>query len=332
MNEISTIPAPVTGVEPWDIDPDSIDVLNDLEKCYAGLRERGPVVWLSRHGCWAVGNYNDVRTVFSDSARFCSSRGVGLSDLKTEKPWRQPSIVLEVDPPAHSGARRAIMRALTPPVVEGLTDAFKAQALFLVEALMQCDSIDAVRDCAEVYPLSVFPDEVGIAAGEREKLLVNGTMVFNALGPDNALRRESLAKAGEMVPWITGRCDRAALVGPGFGETIYRAADDGEITYPEAALLVRSLLSAGVDTTVPAIGAGLRFFSENPSEWTRLREQPELMCNAFEEILRLAPPVHAFFRTAALDTKIDGVEICEGEKIMCVLGAANTDPIKWSDP
>ena len=205
------------------------------------------------------------------------------------------------------------MRTLTPPVVEGLTDAFKAQALFLVEALMQCDSIDAVRNCAEVYPLSVFPDAVGIAAGEREKLLVYGTMVFNALGPDNALRRESLAKAGEMVPWITGR-------------------DDGEITYPEAALLVRSLLSAGVDTTVAAIGAGLRFFSENPSEWTRLREQPELMRNAFEEILRLASPVHAFFRTAALDTKIDGVEIREGEKVMRVLGAANADPIKWSDP
>ncbi len=92
MNEIGTIPAPVTGVETWDIDPYSIDVLNDLEKWFAGLRERGPVVWLSRYGCWAVGNYNDVRTVFSDSARFCSLRGVGLSDFKKEKPWRQPAI------------------------------------------------------------------------------------------------------------------------------------------------------------------------------------------------------------------------------------------------
>jgi len=332
MTTTRHIPAPVGGVESWDIDPYAIDVLSDLESWYAGLRERGPVVWLSRYGCWALGNYDEVRMVFSDSQRFCSSRGVGLSDFKVERPWRQPSIVLEADPPEHTRARRAIMRALSIPVVERLTSTFAAEARHLVDALLDRDSIDAARDCAEVFPLKVFPDAVGIAPEEREKLLVYGKMVFNALGPDNALRRESLAAASDVVPWIAARCERAALVGSGFGETIYQAADDGDITLAEAALLVRSLLSAGIDTTVAGIGAAFKLFSENPAEWTRLRAQPELVRNAFEETLRLASPVHAFFRTAAAETQVAGVPIAEGTKIMCVLGAANTDPAKWSDP
>jgi hypothetical protein len=157
-------------------------------------------------------------------------------------------------------------------------------------------------------------------------------MVFNALGPDNRLRRESLDRAADVVPWISARCERSALTGPGFGETIFQAADDGDITRAEAALLVRSLLSAGVDTTVAGIGAVLRFFSENPGEWSRLREHPDLLGNAFEETLRLASPVHAFFRTVVADTEVAGVAVREGAKIMCVLGAANTDPQRWAQP
>lgn len=325
-------PAPAAGVETWDIDPYAEEVLTDLESWYAGLRARGRLVWLSRYGCWAAGNYDEVRTVFSDWQRFCSSRGVGLTDFKTETPWRAPSIVLEADPPAHTRARRAIMRALSIPAVEALTETFRSEAERLIDSLLERDSFDAAGDCAEVFPLTVFPDAVGLAADDREKLLVYGNMVFNALGPDNALRRAALAQADDIVPWIAARCERTALVGHGFGETIYQAADDGDITLEEAALLVRSLLSAGIDTTVAGLGAALRFLCENPAQWSRLREHPELVRNAFEETVRLASPVHAFFRTASVDTVVAGVQIAEGAKIMCVLGAANTDPKQWRDP
>jgi len=325
-------PPPVPGAASWDIDPYSPAVLSNPGAWYAGLRDRGPVVWLSRYGCWALGRYEEVRTVFGDADRFCSSRGVGLADFKKERPWRAPSIVLETDPPEHGRARRAIMRALSMAAVERLDGAFKAAAETLVASLIERDSFDAVADCAEAYPLQVFPDAVGLAPGDRRKFLVYGRMVFDALGPDNPLRRESLKQADAVLPWIAERCERSALVGPGFGEAIYEAADDGEITHAEAALLVRSLLSAGIDTTVAALGAALHYFSQSPHEWTRLRSEPALLRNAFEETLRLASPVHAFFRTAVAATEIAGIPIAEGAKIMCVLGAANTDPRKWPDP
>ena len=223
-------------------------------------------------------------------------------------------------------------RALSKSAVEKLSRTFDVCAKDLVDKLILLGEFDAVKDCAEVFPLSVFPDAVGIAPDQRDNLLVYGKMVFNALGPDNnELRRESLAQAADILPWIAGRCARDALSAQGFGETIYQAADNEEIAHAEAGLLVRSLLSAGIDTTIAAIGGALKLFSQHPEQWTLLREQPDLLRNALEESIRLGSPVHAFFRTAALDTERAGVPIDEGAKIMCVLGAANTDPGKWHD-
>jgi hypothetical protein len=108
--------------------------------------------------------------------------------------------------------------------------------------------------------------------------------------------------------------------------------DRGEIEEAEAGMLVRSLLSAGIDTTVAGLGAALKFFSENPDQWDIVKADPGKSRRAFEEVLRLSSPVHAFFRTAAVNTEIEGVAVAEGDKIMCVLGAANTDPEKWPDP
>jgi cytochrome P450 len=332
----SLVPSPVRGAPTWDIDPYSRDVLLNLEAWYDGLRERGPIVWLSHYGCWAIGHFEVVREVFADWQRFGSARGVGLADFAREQPWRPPSILLEVDPPDHDRTRKVMMRTMTPRALAGLEAPMRREAEALVERLLQRDTFDAVKDLAEAYPLKVFPDAVGLNADDREKLLIYGAMVFNAIGPDNEVRRESLANAAAVVPWITAKCARDALIetdlpGSGLGELIYQAVDDDEITEAEAGLLVRSLLSAGIDTTVASLGAALKYFSENPSEWDIVRDDPTQVRKAIEEVLRLSSPVHAFFRTASVDTEVSGITVSEGDKIMCVLGAANTDPEKWPD-
>ncbi len=328
----SLIPSPVPSAPVWDIDPYATEVLADLEAWYDGLRERGRIVWLSHYGCWAIGHFDVVREVFADWQRFGSARGVGVADFAREEPWRPPSIILEVDPPDHTKTRKVMMRTMTPRALAGLEAPMRTEAAALVERLLERDEFDAVQDLAEAFPLKIFPDAVGLGPDDREKLLVYGTMVFNAIGPDNEVRRRSLAQAADVVPWITDKCSREALTGLGLGELIYQAVDDGEIAAGEAGLLVRSLLSAGIDTTVAGLGAALKFFSENPAEWDIVRGDPSQVRKAIEEVLRLSSPVHAFFRTARVDTEIEGMAIREGEKIMCVLGAANTDPAKYPDP
>lgn len=103
----------------------------------------------------------------------------------------------------------------------------------------------AGADLAQAYSLRVFPDAVGLRPDGRENLLTYGTMVFNAFGPRNRLRTESMAAAEPVRAWIADRCKRAALAPGGLGTEIYAAVDRDEITEDEAGLLVRSLLSAG---------------------------------------------------------------------------------------
>ncbi len=331
MTEEKVAAAPA-GARVWDVDPYDEDILRDPYAYYTELREHGGIVWLSRYGIWAVGRQEDVRDVFSDWRRFCSSRGVGLTDFKTEAPWRQPSIILEVDPPEHRKARKVMTEALSPQAVSSLRDGFCDAAETLVDELLQRGSFDAVPELAEAFTLEVFPDAVGLGPEDRRNLLVYGNMVFNALGPDNRLRQEALAHGATVVPWITERCGREALKSPGLGATIYEAADAGDVTHEEAGLLVRSLLSAGVDTTVAGLGGAALAFAENPAQWQLFRENEALHRTAFDELLRYYSPVHSFCRTSAIDTEVGGVPVAEGQKVLCVLAAANRDPEFWDRP
>ena len=105
--------------------------------------------------------------------------------------------------------------------------------------------------------------------------------------------------------------------------------DTGEIGEDEAGMLVRSLLSAGVDTTVAALGNAIWCLATNPGEFERLKADPNLARPAFEETLRYTSPVHTFCRTASVDTEVGGIAISAGAKILCVLGAANLDEDQW---
>lgn len=115
------------GLPDWDFDCCDEAVLRDPFPYDARLRDMGPVVRMTRYGALAVGRYEE-KQVFSDHARFVSSRGVGLDDFAVSKPWRPPSIILAADPPEHARARKATSRALSPRVVKTLTGDFRAAA------------------------------------------------------------------------------------------------------------------------------------------------------------------------------------------------------------
>ncbi len=317
------------GVPVWDIDPYDPAILSDPTDYYAELRRLGPFVYIPKYAILVCGQYEVTKTVFSDWERFVSSRGVGLQDFSLETPWRPPSIILEVDPPDHTKTRAVMSRAMSPRAVANLKEAFQTAADSLIDQLLEKGSFEAVEELAETYPTTVFPDAVGLHASDRRRLVDYGAMVFNALGPDNALRQQAMAKGPDIVPWITEQCERKNLRPDGIGASIYAAADKGDITEAEAGMLVRSLLSAGVDTTVSGIGSALWCLATHPEEFEKLKQDPTLARPAFEETLRYTSPVHSFCRTANLDTDVAGIKIAEGTKILCVLAAANLDEDHW---
>jgi hypothetical protein len=239
------------------LDPFADDFLAAPYPFYAELRDAGPVVWLERYGLWACARHAEVQAALSDWQMFSSAAGVGIDDFRRTKPWRPPSLILEADPPLHTRSRTVMNRALSAKPMASLRAGFNEAAEKLADELAARRQVDAIADIAEAYPLSVFPEAVGLGRQGVENLLPYGAMVFNAFGPRNAHFEAAMAEAAKVVPWINAQCAREALSPAGLGAIIWAAVDTGEITAEEAPLLVRSLLSAGLDTTIVGIGNAL---------------------------------------------------------------------------
>ena len=314
------------------LDPFADDFLAAPYPFYAELREAGPVVWLERYELWACARHGEVQAALSDWQTFSSAAGVGIDDFRRAKPWRPPSLILEADPPLHTRSRMVLNRALSAKPMAGLRAGFKEAAEKLADELVARRRVDAIADIAEAYPLSVFPEAVGLGREGVENLLPYGAMVFNAFGPRNAHFAAVMAEAAKVVLWINAQCARAALSPGGLGAIIWAAVDTGEITAEEAPLLVRSLLSAGLDTTIVAIGNALYAFATYPAQWQALREKPALTRPAFDEVLRFESPIQTFFRTTTRAVDIGGVEIPQDAKVLLFLGSANRDPRRWDEP
>jgi cytochrome P450 len=315
-----------------DVDPFSDASLTDPYPMHAVLRELGPVVRLERYGVWAMARHRDVYAMLNDWETYCSSAGVGMGNFHTEEPWRPPSLILEADPPLHTRTRAVLSRVLSSSAMRRLHDTFAERAEALAGRLLARGRFDAMTDCAEAFPLDVFPDAVGLTREGRENLPPYGNAVFNADGPPNALFRSAMEDAARVGPWILAQCRREALAPGGLGADVYASVDSGEITGDEAALLVRSLLSAGLDTTVHGIGNALYCFANHPDQWALLHANPALARAAFEEALRVESPVQAFFRTTTRAVTVDGVTLGPEEKVLAFFAAANRDPREWPDP
>ena len=327
MSDQATVTRPVSTVDPF-----SHAFLHDPYPYHEELREAGPVVWLEQYGIWTMARHEQVRDALTDWQTYCSSAGVGLSDFRKEPPWRPPSIILEADPPLHTRTRAVLTRMLAPAAIQVLRETFKREAEALIARLVEKREFDGVADLAEAYPLKVFPDAVGISEEGRENLLPYGTMVFNSFGPRNDLFNKAMANAGPVRDWIMSKCSRAALAPNRLGIQIFQAVDAGELSEEEAGMLVRSFLSAGIDTTVYGLGNALYCLARYPEQWTILRNNPNLIRGAFEEVLRFEAPVQTFFRTTARSVDVGDVRLGGGEKVLLFLAAANRDPRRWDRP
>jgi 4-methoxybenzoate monooxygenase (O-demethylating) len=327
VSDQATVTRPVSMVDPF-----SHAFLHDPYPYHEELREAGPVVWLEQYGIWTMARHEQVRDALTDWQTYCSSAGVGLSDFRKEPPWRPPSIILEADPPLHTRTRAVLTRMLAPAAIQVLRETFKREAEALIARLVEKREFDGVADLAEAYPLKVFPDAVGISEEGRENLLPYGTMVFNSFGPRNDLFNKAMANAGPVRDWIMSKCSRAALAPNRLGIQIFQAVDAGELSEEEAGMLVRSFLSAGIDTTVYGLGNALYCLARYPEQWTILRNNPNLIRGAFEEVLRFEAPVQTFFRTTTRPVEVGGVQLADGEKVLLFLAAANRDPRRWDKP
>jgi cytochrome P450 len=326
----------VLDIPELDFDPYAAENLIDPYPMHLAMREAGPVVRLKSYDrLVACARHAEVHAVLNDHANFISGAGVGLANFNLETPFRPKSLILEADPPLHTQTRAVLARILSPKAVTQIRATFAAEAEALVERCLEkslaAGQIDGVHDLAQPYPLKVFPDAVGVEGEGRENLLIYGDLIFNSMGPRNALLARAAERMGPVTDWIMAHCQRANLRPGGFGDQIYQAADAGEISHEQAPLLVRSFLSAGVDTTINGLGNVLFSLAHHPEQYARLHADPSLARPAFEEGLRYESTAQTFFRTAGRDCQIAGVPVAENTKVLCMLASANRDPRRWPD-
>ncbi|WP_228002827.1 cytochrome P450 [Nocardia australiensis] len=321
--------APVTEL---DIDPYALENLLDRSRVQQEIRKTAPVVYLNAYGVYATGRYDTIREVFADWPHYQVGAGVGLANFHTETPWRPKANPTETDPPEHDAPRRVLTDVLGMRALRRLREHWIEEAEEVVDrVLARGPEIDAMTDLASAFPLKVFPDAVGLPPENRDNLLAYGDLVFNAFGPQNEHFHRGAARLSELSQWVTTLCERQSLSPDGFGAKIWEASDRGELTADQAPLVVRSLLSAGIDTTVHGVAAILHAFATHPNEWQRLRSEPQLVRRAFDEAVRWASPLQFVFHTTSEAVELEGVQLGKHSKIMLVIGAGNRDPQRWED-
>lgn len=324
--------SPQPGMPVSDFDPFDEGFLAEPYEQLRALRDLGPVVHLSRYGIYAMARHAEVGPGLSNWQDFSSARGVGIDDFRKTKPRRPASILLEVDPPYHTRTRTVMQRVLSPAAIKAVRDAYSGFVDDWVDGLVRRGRFDGVTDLAEPVPLKIFPDAVGIGEEGRENLLPFSNAVFNSFGPENRLFDEANRTIQPVIAWILSQCVREAVKPGGFGAAIYAAMDAGEIDADEAPVLVRSMLTAGLDTTVNGIGNTLLAFTRFPDQWQALRDDPSLVKAAFDESLRYESPVQTFFRTTNRDVEIAGHLVPADSKALFFLASANRDERKWPEP
>lgn len=212
-----------------DFDPYSELVLADPFAHHEMLRDLGPAFRLARYDCYGMARFAQVKDALQDWQTFLSGRGVGLSDFARDEPWRAPSLLLETDPPVHDRTRGLMNKVVALPALKGRLAAWKSKAQTLVSHLVGKGPIDVVPGLAEAFPLSIFPDMIGLRCDGREHLLPYAMTAFNAFGPRNALLEESLAAADDATKWVHESCKRENLAESGWGGRCLRRSRSGRV-------------------------------------------------------------------------------------------------------
>ena len=284
-----------------DIDPFCQAFFDDPYPVHAALRSAGPVVYLPPYDIHAVARYDVVQAMLLDWRATPVASGVGLSDFAKEKPWRLPSLLLETDRHCTTGHGRSWTRCCRRRRCAVAAE-FARAADALIDALLNRGTFDAVRDLAEAYPLTVFPDAVGCRPEPAFSAAVQKHGV--QLRPTQRILEAAGVDAEPVLSWVQAQSCREALGPIGLGATIHAAVETGEFTAAEADPCPVRSPTAGVDTTVNGMGAAVYCLARFPAEFEQLRAAPSLARAAFEEAVRLESPVQTFFRTTTREVAI----------------------------
>lgn len=312
-----------------DLDLFSPDVVQDPFPVLDRLREQSPAVYMTKYGFWLLTRYDEIRGAAADWETFSSAQGVALMQPIVD---RMAGAVLTTDPPEHDQLRAVLSDKLAPRGLAQVRERISSYASSLVAEVIAKGTFDGVIDIARVFPINAVADLVGLPVEGRELMHPGADATFSAFGPFTEYTMERASRSQEYNQWMGTMADRAKLTPGGWGEVVMDAVDDGRLTQLGAIRTMSAYLTAGMDTTVNAIGSLMKLFVERPEIYQALRANPKLAAPIFEEILRVESPVSGFFRVATKDVTIGDQTIRQGEKVFLHWTSGNRDPRHYANP
>ena len=303
----------------------------DPTAIHAQLREKCPVAWSDRFGgFYALTRYSDVVSAALDPATFSNAKATIPDAAGPDRPPRAP---VEVDPPIHGHFRDLLNRFFTPDRIRLLEPVIRRTARDLLGRCISLGETDAVASFTFLMPIQVQCIFLGISVEDAEtiKRIINRIIDAGAAGDAAAHKQgndqiysyiEKVIEARRKTPYDANDVISALL---------NESVGGRNLTSEDVAGVIRLFLQAGHGTTTNALGSIVRHLGTTASDQRRLREEPKLIPQAIEEMLRVWTPVRLVGRKATCDVEIAGTLIPKGSRVGLMVAAANRDSTVFED-
>jgi cytochrome P450 len=309
---------------------------------YHRLRAIDPM-HLAPTGLYVASRHADVTTILRDK-RFGKdfagrmSRRFGPQVLEEPIYRSMRHWMLQQDPPDHGRLRGLVVRAFTARRVEDMRPRIQAIVDDLIDRVAPHGRMDIIADFAFRVPVIVICDMLGIPKDHREMFFANSDAAARLLdlAPISADEiKQQNANNLATAEYFRSLFDlRRREPGDDLTTHLVQAEEQGnKLTNEELTANIILLFGAGHETTVNLIGNGLLALHRNPDQLALLKDDPALMPNAIDELLRYDSSVQVTGRTTLEDVdEIGGIRMPQGQSVICLLGSANHDPAVYEDP
>ncbi len=323
------------------------DILQDPYPAYARLHEEGPLHYLDVDGKWAlwsIVSHAECSSIAKDprlSAKRSQQMILSLP-IASQSEFKELARMLGLwlifmDAPEHTRLRKLLNKGFTAAAIEGLRPQVEAIVDRMLKPLQPGSEVELMREFANPMPVRIISEMLGVPQERHDDFVAwsRAIAVFRG-SPDRTVEQARAAQDALLALTDFFRktvAERRRNKGNDLISLLIDIEEEGEVmTEEELYAQCIALLFAGHETTRNLIGNGMYTLLKNPEETAELREKPEIIRTAVEEILRFESPVQFTARVLKEEIEVCGQRIPPKWSVLCMLGAANRDPKKFKEP
>jgi cytochrome P450 len=286
---------------------------------------------------WMTTKHRHAQRIHRDTDSFTAVDGPLIQGVG---PVSSFPTIINMDPPDLTKRRRVMSHAFTPRAISKLEEGIRARAASMIDRLLAAGGGDWIGDVADVLPMTVIGDIIGIPDEDRPQIFDTLDRILKANSPGTrSTEQEHLELFGRIFSYaLELTAEKRRNPADDIWSTLTSAVitdEDGEqLSLPanELEIFFFVLAFAGSDTTKNALAAGLQAFVADPGQIERYRADEAVRPSAVEEVLRWSTPVTYWTRTAKVDVEIDGQTIPKGDRVVSMLRSANRDEEVFDHP